>query len=278
MEPIDANDERQFLRYIDAELAGPLPADGYGITDLAMLLRLQPSYLRKVISRYEMPADEDGRYPTDIALIKLREYHQHRLDMVGSAPAGMDAIPSGMPDAPHSDAQLAYDLQTFNALVSANTAMTSELAGLNTIVIDLRDRLKDEKSAREASGIAFSEMSNRYDDVCKAMTEQRKDAEKALTTAREDAIFQRKTISALEQRLQRTFGYVDRVLEQEQSYEKAPAIEARPMVPAKGPAVSDIGMPVRDNTRANAAANWDPISASRAYDFGGGTYDTPRRY
>lgn len=194
---------------------------------------------------------------------------------------GTDAIPNDLVDSPHGEMPLEYTLQNFNALVSANTAMTSELANLNTIIVDLRDRLKDETEARKTSGIAFSDMSKRYDEVCVALTEQRTAAESKIDDLRNDGLHYRKTISALEQKLQRTFGYVDRVLEQEQSYEKQPSIEAKPMVPVKGPAVNDIVMPQKPS-RSRGATAGDPdygFTAVRAFSSEPSIpFEVPRRY
>lgn len=87
-----------------------------------------------------------------------------------------------------------------------------------------------------------------------ALNDQVRSLEKEVATAKTDATFERDRANALEQRLQRMSGYLDRVMDEENQYKDSPTqvVKARPE--PKGPRISQVNMPNRDNSRPNLYA------------------------
>jgi len=147
---------------------------------------------------------------------------------------GASAIPTDMPDAPHGDMPLEYNLQNFNGLVAANTAMETEIGSLNQIIEDLRDRLSDQRREIDGNERGFAALAKELDA-----------AKKALVAANGDAAFMRDQRDVLQRRLDRTLGFVDRVLDEEASL-RAPAERKVPVTaPSVGPDIASVPEAVR---------------------------------
>lgn len=139
-----------------------------------------------------------------------------------------------VPQAEHKEGDMAlpYNLQTFNELVAANTALQSELAGRDAVIVekdqiiqDLRDRADELK------------MSNReYLTQIKDLQQHDKDMKSRLDDAVADVDYHRENAASLQRKLDRSLGYLDRVIDDQEAYREP---EKRAVAPA--PVGPDLG-------------------------------------
>lgn len=167
-----------------------------------------------------------------------------QFDAVDPIP-GAEAIPADMPNAQPGDVSLPYDLQTFNALVAANTAMQTEISSLNekaALIEQQRDSFKESLVEERANTkiylaqikdlqSAHGEMSKRFDEK---MAE--KDA---------DIQFAKDQRDTLQRRLDRALGYLDRTLDEEDALRAVDTTVERAPRPPVGPSLGMIPDAVR---------------------------------
>jgi hypothetical protein len=177
---------------------------------------------------------------------------------------GLDAIPADMPDAPEGDMPLHYDLQTFNALVSANTAQQTEISSLEgkiQMLVEAGERDREAIANYEESVGDLQAMRREDRATIKLLTET--NAEQSKTLKELTAINESHTKSlnyelerstALNLQLERMKGYLDRTLEQDEQFDKTPAIPEQPIMRPRGPRIGEIAMPVRES---QSARYWD---------------------
>lgn len=67
-----------------------------------------------------------------------------------------------------------------------------------------------------------------------------------------DAVFERDRANALEQRLQRMSGYLDRVMDEENQYKEPPTEVVKAIPAPKGPLIHDVALPVRRDSTSDA--------------------------
>jgi hypothetical protein len=149
---------------------------------------------------------------------------------------GSEVIPDNIPDSPHGDMSLEYSLQNFNALVSANTAMQGEVSSLNVIIADLRDRLKDNAHEIAGNEKAYNDLYVERGELKKELVALKQKHDNVV----EDRNFAREQTAVLQRRLDRSLGYLDRVLDDEDGM-RAPDTRAVPAEkPPVGPAIGEI--------------------------------------
>jgi hypothetical protein len=170
---------------------------------------------------------------------------------------GAEAIPANMPDAPHGDISLEYNLQNFNALVAANTAMETALADAAIREAALQDENAHLREViNESLKPAVDALKKATDDQERIIRAQ----EKKLGEAAGDLQFAHDQRDALQRRLDRSLGYLDRVLDDEDGIH-APQTRTVPAPrPAVGPALGEIPDAVRPDTarRASMGIDWSP--------------------
>jgi len=148
---------------------------------------------------------------------------------------GAEEIPADIPNAPPGDMPLEYNLQNFNALVSANTALIGEVANQAQIIADLRDRIED-----------MREESKRNDKTFGQFVTREAEWKKEKTILQNDLSFARSQAEQYRRQLDRTQGYLDRVLDEEDRID-APATETRTVPverPTVGPDLNNIPQPI----------------------------------
>jgi hypothetical protein len=215
--------------------------------------------------------------PPESALMHARRMTMATEDTTISPPPaddhipGVEAIPAEMPNAEHGDISLEYNLQNFNALVSANTAMQTEISGAAERETLLREQV--------AAGAKWVE------DLQNSLKRQQAHASEAReihleTKAERDRLkqeieFRDNQVVELQRKLDRTQGYLDRVLDEEDGVrapETKTVIAPRPPV---GPALGDIPRAIRRDSSGRADMDYafhaEPI---RQFD----SPERPRRY
>lgn len=179
---------------------------------------------------------------------------------------GTEAIPDDMPNAEHGDMSLEYNMQNFNALVAANTAMTSELAGaqaqINLLVangeehrdaiVNYEKAIADLRNSRTEDRADYRVLNETNRDQAKTIKEMA-EAHKEMSAKLE---YEKDRVNALGLQLERTKGYLDRTLEQDEQYDTASAVPEQRISRPRGPRIGDIPMPVRsgDGYRVMEAA------------------------
>lgn len=186
---------------------------------------------------------------------------------------GAEAIPADMPDAPRGEMPLEYNLQTFNALVAANTAMETEISSLNEkmdLIAQQRDGFKE--ALDDARGTNRAHLTQ-----IKDLQQADKDRQREIADLNVDLDFAKDTAATLQRRLDRALGYTDRVLDEEDA---ARAPESR-VVPAPrpevGPALGMIPDPVRRSDKASDRM-WDRAMSASSIRFDDGATQRHRRY
>ncbi len=184
---------------------------------------------------------------------------------------GADAIPADMPDAPHGDVSLEYSLQQFNALVAANTAMTTEISGFGA-----REQAWTEQVGQMQANI--DDLRVAAESAQKVMNDQRKAiaAHESVSKDQADELkFAQDHAATLQRRLDRSLGYLDRVLDDEDGHRAPETRTVAAPRPEVGPALGMIPDAIRANRRASDSDGW--ISA-RSASFSEPTATRPRRY
>lgn len=187
-------------------------------------------------------------------------------EMIPPAPAGMDAI-GDIPDKTIEGMPLAYDLQTFNALVAANTAMQTEISSMNErmgLLMEQRDSFKTALADTRSDAQAYLAQ---IKDLQAADADNRK----RMDVLREDFGFATETAAVTQRRLDRALGYLDRTLDEDDRH-SAPATHTVPAPrPPVGPNFDGISFPVRRQAGDN---NWMYATGERVEPIAG----APRRH
>lgn len=200
-----------------------------------------------------------------------------QFDAVDPIP-GAEAIPADLPNAQPGDVSLPYDLQTFNALVAANTAMQTEISSLNekaALIEQQRDSFKEALDEERAN-------TKVYLTQIKDLQQHDRDRQKAhgekLEAALADLQFANDQRDVLQRRLDRALGYLDRVMDDEDSRQPPEFTTEQVGKPAVGPAIGQIPDAVRPDTARQAHRDYFsafPGEPIRHRDF---RFERPRRY
>jgi hypothetical protein len=153
----------------------------------------------------------------------------------------MEANPNNPPPATSVDPTLEFTIENFNALVAANTSMETEISNMNVLVADLRDRIADLRQSAANAEQGFSTLAKELSEV-KALAVER----------RYDRDYERDRATALQRKLDRSLGYIDRIVDQDQTVVDE---EGKPQFPQNiGPDLSGVVEPVRHGPRTDGAA------------------------
>lgn len=176
---------------------------------------------------------------------------------------GIEAI-SDIPDSPHKegDIPLEYSVQNFNALVAANTAMQTALADAEMrfadISVHLETRVSENLHLRE---VIRDSMRPTIESLQKVTEDQETEArrlKKLNEGLNADLTFANAQRETLQRRLDRSLGYIDRFLDDEEAVH-APTAQSVPAPrPDVGPAlgmIPDAVRPGRDEDRWHATAS-----------------------
>lgn len=188
----------------------------------------------------------------------------HRVPMVMGTTEdpipGLEDIPADIPNAPEGEMPLHYDVQTFNALVAANTAQQTEISSLESkiqMLIETGERDREAIANYEESLGDLQAMRREDRATIKLLTET--NAEQSRTLKELTAVVEAHTknlryelerSTTLNLQLERMKGYLDRTLEQDEQFDKTPAVPEQPILRPRGPRIGGIPMPVRDTERA----------------------------
>jgi hypothetical protein len=174
---------------------------------------------------------------------------------------GMEAIPAEMPNSEHADISLEYSLQNFNALVAANTAMQTEISAFGEKEAAWRE-LVDSKDASLKDLRDSLALHQKHSVEARELHIKRQAALDDLQTQFGFVTAQR---DVLQRRLDRSLGYLDRVIDQEDEF-AAPPTETMPRAkPPVGPAIGEIPDPVKPG-RDRGGDPWmhgEPMKISR---------------
>lgn len=167
---------------------------------------------------------------------------------------GLDAIPADMPNAEEGEMPLHYDVQTFNALVAANTAQQTEISSLNDkiqMLVTAGDRDREtianyEESMGDLQAMRKEDRAtiNGLHEAIAAHATTIRDQQKAIKEQSYIVEHARDHATALSLQLERMKGYLDRTLEQDEQYDKSPAIPEQPILRPRGPRIGDIAIPM----------------------------------
>lgn len=189
-------------------------------------------------------------------------------------PAGIDDLPVDLQDSPvkEDEGALAYTLQNFNALVAANTAMQTEISSLT-----LKVTAAEGESAHLREVIAES-LKPAIATLTKVTDDQEKLIQKHEIRARNNESelqFARDQRDVLQRRLDRTMGFVDRVLDEEASLRAPTKREVPTQAPSVGPDLSSIPGAVRRDAEGRDSMSYaygeplrtmsDPSEPQRRY-------------
>jgi hypothetical protein len=166
---------------------------------------------------------------------------------INDVPAGMEAIPADMPNAAHGDVPLEYNLQNFNALVSANTAMISENNAAQEKIVHLAQVIDDQRE-RMAE---MSHTAKTYEEHAERYSKLAQERKVALDEATTELKFAREEREELRRKLDRMSGYLDRVLDDEDSVRLPETRQVPTIKPAVGPDLDDIPRAVRRTARGD---------------------------
>jgi len=197
---------------------------------------------------------------------------------------GMDAIPGDMPDAERgiSDIPLEYNLQTFNALVAANTALQTALSDSEIRVSDLTAHLDTRRSENDhLREVIADSLQPSLDKLQKITVDQERENNRILKLnegLNSELTFMTDQRNTLQRRLDRSLGYLDRVMDEEE-VANAPTSIPRPAPrPPVGPALGQIpdAIPPKSGSR-NEEASWRYTTAIPTDTFEG-VFGRPRRF
>lgn len=282
------------INRLDAELNQPALTYGSTIADLAEILGVAKLEFVRIKARVpnfppmldeEAGSDQPDQYPTAAALRALQAYYASLAEEQAKPPAS--AAPSAMegsvfdavPQSEHKEGDMAlpYTLQTFNELAAANTALLSELAGRDAVIVEkdaiiaqIRDHNKDLKDENE-----------RHEKAWNKLTKELSTAQGLWGDEKDSHAHTKRLLDAANQRVARASGYIDRVLDDEVRLDPPLKMPDRPMPPApKGPALNDIWDPPAPSPRNASARSHDYFTemASIPVRMAEGEYAPRRRY
>lgn len=194
------------------------------------------------------------------------------LPINGEEIPGAGRVFEEVPQAEPKEAGMAlkYNLQTFNELAAANTALQSEIAGLmevakekDVIIADLRERLGD-----------FKEENTKLEKSWHDQHTLTRAAQEELGKANSELTHMRELVAAERRRTERAKGYIDRFLDEEQRIEPQAMTPSHPIAAPKGPDLGSILDPIQPRNERGDSASW-MMGAARARDD---HYVAPRRY
>lgn len=192
-------------------------------------------------------------------------------NMTGEADAhqalpGAEAIPADMPNSPHGDMPLEYTLQNFNALVAANTAMETALAD----ALIREGTLQDENThlrevINESLKPAIAALTKATDDQERIIRAR----DKTIEQRDADLQFANDQAATLQRRLDRATGYLDRVLDDEDSIRSGETRTVPAPKPPVGPALGEIPDAVRRDRSGRTDMPYAFAGELRAVDESG---------
>lgn len=186
---------------------------------------------------------------------------------------GAAAIPADMPNSPHGDVPLEYTLQNFNALVAANTAMETALADNEIQFLALQARIQEMKDTLALQQAHSVEAREAHMDRRDLLSKSGKRVDE-LTL---ELDYARKHGAALQRRLDRSLGYLDRVLDDEDGIRSGETRTVPAPKPPVGPALGEIPDAVRRD-RSGRTDMPHAFAAAESIRFDDGTVGRRRRY
>jgi len=200
----------------------------------------------------------------------------HQGFVMGDKPIpGLEDLPGDIGDSPHGDMSLEYTLQNFNALVSANAAMQTELSAGAAREAELQDQMAHLREvfaeSLKPTIAALTKVTDDQEKLIRKRDEQleRRDADVAFATAQRDT---------LQRRLDRSLGYLDRVLDDEEGHRAPDTRTVAAPKPPVGPALGEIPDAVRRNARGETDMPFATLRAGESIHFDDGTSARRRRY